>query len=81
MLTKAELEDYYSDKVHINHMSLRYGAHQCPDCGGNGRWRSGVYFEHEKRCSTCNTKWCPDTVEGYLECLVQVIENTDGDGI
>lgn len=80
-MNKSELENYYADKIHINHMVLKFGPHQCPDCGHSGRWRSGVYFDQQKRCGHCNTIWCPDDVKGYLRDLAEVIENTDGDGI
>ncbi len=32
---------------------------RCPDCGGEGHWRDGVGFDHQKRCYTCNRVWQP----------------------
>lgn len=33
---------------------------RCPVCGGSGHWRSGVHFEHEKRCPPCRLVWEPN---------------------
>lgn len=44
----------------------------CPECGGPGRWRSGVGFEHEKICMSSKHKsksvvWEPGAVENVTE--------------
>ena len=41
-------------------LTNRLGSALCPECGSpNVRWRHGVHFEHEKRCSSCDYCWEP----------------------
>lgn len=39
-------------------ISYQSGRGFCPVCGSvNIRWRKGIYFDNEKRCSDCNHCW------------------------
>ncbi len=33
---------------------------QCPKCGNQCYWRSGLGFDHEMRCCSCNFKFDPE---------------------
>lgn len=37
----------------------------CPGCFGLGTWRSGVNFDHMKRCATCKVCWEPGDLEDW----------------
>lgn len=41
---------------------------KCPKCNQHGYFRSGVNFEHERRCAGCRLCWEPG--ESYL--LVEI---------
>ncbi len=56
-------------------------ANRCPQCDRKGGWRSGVYFEHQKRCGKCNIIWCPDDVERMQEFIANELIGVNGDGI
>lgn len=59
--------------IHQNHKNMSIKYFQCPLCGSNGFWRSGVHFDHEKICMNYEGHedksvfiWCPDEVAEYL---------------
>lgn len=56
-------------------------ANNCPKCGHSGRWRSGVGFEHMKRCGACMVVWCPYDVEVIQGAMAEALKLYGGDGI
>jgi len=55
--------------------------YKCPKCNKVGKWRSGVGFEHEMRCSNCNIVWDPEEHRYYNEELTKSLINVQGDDI
>ena len=71
-------------EVHENHLrNPSLSAHVCPLCGNKGRWRSGVYFEHQKICMKHSpvVVWCPDSVDEIRELQASLQMGVSGDGI
>ena len=63
-----KFDDYYLDMSDpfdaYNHVKRIYDEIDrwrggCPKCNGRTVWRSGVYFENERRCVVCNHVWEP----------------------
>lgn len=51
-------------EIHPNHANQSVSPYKCSVCGGQGQWRRGYEFEHEKICYKCDFYvWCP----GYIE--------------
>lgn len=42
-------------------------VNSCPNCLEPGHWRSGVHFDHQKRCPKCNIVWCPGDEEDWCK--------------
>ncbi len=41
--------------------NAEFSPKQCPKCGGTAtHWRTGVHFDHERRCTECSYCWDPD---------------------
>lgn len=39
---------------------MDFDLRRCPQCGSrNTHWRSGVHFDHERRCADCGKTWDP----------------------
>lgn len=56
----AELAEFIEVQIQIAETSATVITDmRCPVCRGPGHWRSGVGFEHEKRCGKCNEVWEP----------------------
>lgn len=72
-------EAYDIPQAHKDDSSL--SAYNCPICRKNGHWRSGVHFEHQKRCGGCNQVWCPYDIEEWRQARAMELENQDGAGI
>ncbi len=65
---------YPKHQIHIN-------PYHCPSCQRHGRFRSGVGFEHEMRCSSCNLVWDPERVIQERRDLAANQIGQYGDGI
>ena len=72
---------YHIPAAHAENSGLP--SSRCPVCGKDGRWRSGVGFEHEKICLAHSpaSVWCPDDIDCARKMMASDAIGRCGDGI
>lgn len=66
-------DDYDIPDGHFNDPTLSHLV--CPKCHLPGRWRTGVYFDHQKICAKCSIVWCPFEIIAYRNALSKSLGN------